>query len=264
MNGGITEISLLNLSFMYLLLILPLSVLIWYRTPLVGKTLIALVRMTLQLSFVGFYLQVVFEMNNTWLTALWLAIMLIVADSSIVKTCSLKLRRFLVPLFIALLTGTLVPLLFFIGVVLDSENLLEAKFAIPLTGMILGNCLRSNIIGVREFYQTLKKQEKEYHFELSRGATFSEAIRPYIRDALFAALSPTIATIGSIGLVSLPGMMTGVILGGASPVAAVKYQIAIMIAIFSGCALTVTIAILITAKKCFDPYGLLDKTIFKE
>ena len=62
----------------------------------------------------------------------------------------------------------------------------------------------------------------------------------------------------TIGLVSLPGMMTGVILAGADPATAIGYQIAIMIAIFSGTALTVVLAIHWTQPKCFNGYGVLD------
>ena len=66
----------------------------------------------------------------------------------------------------------------------------------------------------------------------------------------------------TIGLVSLPGMMTGVILGGANPMTAIKYQIAIMIAIFSGTAITVWLAISLSIKATFTHYGMLDKGIF--
>jgi putative ABC transport system permease protein len=71
------------------------------------------------------------------------------------------------------------------------------------------------------------------------------------------------ATMATIGLVALPGMMTGVILGGASPVVAIKYQIAIMIAIFSGTSITVALGIYLTTQKGFTPYGPLDRSIFR-
>ena len=78
-----------------------------------------------------------------------------------------------------------------------------------------------------------------------------------------AALAPTVASMATIGLVSLPGMMTGVILGGASPATAIKYQIAIMISIFSGTAITLAVGLWLTAKTSFTPSGVLDRTIFR-
>ncbi|MEX2605783.1 MAG: ABC transporter permease, partial [Kiritimatiellia bacterium] len=70
-------------------------------------------------------------------------------------------------------------------------------------------------------------------------------------------LAPTVAGMATIGLVSLPGMMTGVILAGADPATAIRYQIAIMIAIFSGTALTVYLAIVWTQPKRFNRFGTL-------
>ena len=260
---SIVDISFLSLALGYGLLIFPLSILLWYRIPIVGDTLWAIVRMTVQLLFVGLYLQVVFSLNNFWLNGAWLLIMIGVADTSITRGCGLRLSRFAGPLFLALLLGTAVPLFFFVGPILARPHLLDAQYAIPIGGMILGNCLRADIIGVSNFYRSVRKSEKAFLQALAQGARFSEATRPFLRDAIQAALAPTVATMATIGLVSLPGMMTGVILGGADPMTAIKYQIAIMIAIFSGTASTVALAIWLTMKSSFTGYGVLDYQIFK-
>ncbi len=260
---NIVDISFLSLAVGYGLLIFPLSILLWYRIPIVGDTLWAIVRMTVQLLFVGLYLQVVFSLNNFWLNGAWLLIMIGVADTSITRGCGLRLGRFAGPLFLALLLGTAVPLFFFVGPILARPHLLDAQYAIPIGGMILGNCLRADIIGVSNFYRSVRKSEKAFLQALAQGARFSEATRPFLRDAVQAALAPTVATMATIGLVSLPGMMTGVILGGADPMTAIKYQIAIMIAIFSGTAITVALAIWLTMKSSFTAYGVLDCQIFK-
>ncbi len=260
---NIVDISLLSLAVGYGLLIFPLSILLWYRIPIVGDTLWAIVRMTVQLLVVALYLQVVFSLNNFWLNGAWLLIMIGVADTSITRGCGLRLGRFAGPLFLALLLGTAVPLFFFVGPILARPHLLDAQYAIPIGGMILGNCLRTDIIGVSNFYRSVRKSEKAFLQVLAQGARFSEATRPFLRDAVQAALAPTVATMATIGLVSLPGMMTGVILGGADPMTAIKYQIAIMIAIFSGTAITVALAIWLTMKSSFTAYGVLDCRIFK-
>ena len=70
-------ISLVRMAAAYLLFLIPLTVLLWYRVPLVGKLVTAVVRMTVQLLFVGFYLQVVFEYDNLWLNAAWLLAMVL-------------------------------------------------------------------------------------------------------------------------------------------------------------------------------------------
>ncbi|MFW5870682.1 MAG: ABC transporter permease [Candidatus Sumerlaeota bacterium] len=258
------DVSALRLALGYLLLLIPFGILLWMRVPILGRTALAVVRMTVQLLFVGFYLEVVFDFNSFWLTSLWLAIMIGVADTSILKGCRLKARRFAGWIALALLAGTLVPMLYFVGLILQQSYLLEARYAIPIGGMILGNCLRADIIGISRFYQGIRDREREFLHALAQGARLREATRPFFREALDAALVPTVATMTTIGLVSLPGMMTGVILGGGDPMKAIKYQIAIMIAIFTGTAITVTIGILLTLYSSFDSYGILDKDIFAD
>ena len=260
---SVVDIGPWSLAAGYILLIIPFAVILWNRIPIFGEALTAVVRMTVQLILVGLYLQVVFKLNNAWLNAAWLMVMIFVADVSVLRGCRLKIRRLLGPIFGALLLGTVVPLLFFLGPILRLSNIFDAQYLVPLGGMILGNCLRADIVGIRHFYEGVRKSEKAFLLALAQGAELQEAIRPYVRDACQAALMPTIATMATVGLVALPGMMTGVILAGADPMAAVKYQIAIMVAIFSGTALTMILAILFTLKSSFTQYGVLDVRIFR-
>ena len=259
---GAIDIGYRGLSLSYLMLIFPFALIMWYRLSCLSDTIVSIIRMTIQLLFVGLYLQVLFEWNNIWLNLAWLSLMIAAADVSILRSSGLKLKRFIGPLFLSLIIGTWIPLLFFVGVILHRPNLMDAQYAIPIAGMILGNCLRADIVGIRTFYESIKKDTKQYHLRLAYGASLKEAIRPYLRDSFHISLAPTIASMSTIGLVALPGMMTGVILGGTDPAVAIKYQIAIMIAIFSGTAITVSSAILLTLRESFTPFGTLDQGIF--
>ena len=260
---NIVEIGLWELAAAYLLLVFPLAIMLWYRIPMLGQAVVGLIRMTVQLLLVGLYLQVIFKLNNVWLSAAWLLVMVGVADFSIARSTSLRLGRIVLPLFAALMAGTSVPLLLFVGLILRRSNLLDAQYAIPIGGMILGNCLRADIVGIRTFYESIRAGEKPFLQSLADGALLHEATRPHVRKAIQAALAPTVATMATIGLVSLPGMMTGAILGGASPAVAIKYQIAIMISIFSGTAITLALGLWLTIKTSFTAYGLLDRTVFR-
>ena len=252
----IIDISLLSLAGGYLLLIFPLAILLYQRVHILKETLIAVLRMTVQLLFVGLYLQVVFQLNNIYLNLLWVTVMVTVADISILRGCKLNIKRFLFPLFIALLAGTAIPVLVFVGPILRLPGWFDAQYVIPLAGMILGNCLRADIIGLNNFYQAIDKNKKVYHQSIANGAGLLEALNPFLGQALRAALTPTIASMATIGLVALPGMMTGVILAGANPFTAIKYQIAIMIAIFSGTAITIFLAVRLTIQRSFNAYGI--------
>lgn len=259
----LVEIGPGGLAAGYLLLIVPLAILLHLGVPMLRDTGIAVVRMTVQLLFVGVYLDVVFRLNHAGLNLLWLVVMIGVADGAILRGCRLSLPRFAGPLFLALLAGTALPLVVFVGPILRRPGLLDAQYAIPIGGMILGNCLRADIIGLRGFYEAIRREEKLHHLRLAQGARLAEAIRPYMQDAIQQALAPTVASMATIGLVALPGMMTGVILGGADPLTAIQYQIAIMIAIFTGTAMTVYLALAWTRHRSFDAYGLLDRCIFR-
>ncbi len=263
-NGtNMIDISNSRLLFSLILLIFPVSFILWYKTKMLSTMTIAIIRMIAQLLFVGAYLHFVFALNNIFVTLAWLIVMTTVADFSIINHCDMKLRYFWRPMLIALTIGIITPMLVFTLLVINSPNLFEARLVIPITGMLLGNCLQANIVGLNAFFEQIRRDENRYMITLAQGATFKEALHSYISDALKMSLKPTIASMATIGLVTIPGMMTGLILGGASPIEAVKYQIGIMIAIFSGTSLTVLIGLKLTIKSSFYSNGLLNKTRFK-
>ena len=158
----------------------------------------------------------------------------------------------------------LLMLIYFNTLIVSLDNMFDAKYLIAIGGMILGNLLSGNIVGLNNFINNIKKMEKKYLAVLALGADRREALLPYIREGIQASVNPIIASIATIGLVSLPGMMTGQILGGASPVVAVKYQMAIMIAIFVTRILSIFLALFMTIRIGFDKYDMLRKDLFKE
>ncbi|MFH1761237.1 MAG: ABC transporter permease [bacterium] len=257
------DIKWTSLAFAYLLLLIPLCIAFFYKIKIISSIWVSVIRMTIQLLLVGLYLQVIFKLNHWWLNLAWLLVMIVAADLSILSRCKLRIRFFFISVFIALFSGTSIPLFYFAAVVIRLPGLIDAAYFIPLAGMIMGNCLRADIIGINAFYSSVKDREKLFLHELSQGASLSEALLPHLRSAVESALSPTVASMATIGLVALPGMMTGIILGGTSPVTAIKYQIAIMIAIFAGTSLTVTLGILISRKWAFSDWGILKPSVFK-
>lgn len=145
---------------------------------------------------------------------------------------------------------------------MNISDIFNAKYLIPISGMLLGNSLKGNIIATNTFFDYFKNREKEYFFTLSLGASRQEALKPIVRESIKRGLRPTLASIATIGLVSLPGMMTGQILGGSVPMTAIKYQIAIMIAIFSTMAISIFLVILLLKKVSFNKFDVLKKYIF--
>lgn len=251
------NISWLDLGIGYLFFLVPIAILIYYKTGLVKSTLVAILRMTVQLILVGLYLEFIFKLNSPILNLAWVLIMIVAASFSIVKRAEVKLKMFMLPVVLSLMISILLVDSYFLVFVLKLDNVFEARYFIPITGMIIGNCLRNNIISLNAFYSGLKDKNTFFQYALANGASTREAIFPFVRNAIKDSVNPSIGTMAVIGLVALPGMMTGQILGGSSPALAIKYQIMIMVSIFLTSVLSVFLTLTISKRIILDKMGNL-------
>jgi len=249
-------VSNLDLAIVYTLLVIPLAIALRYGVPDIKETVWAVLRMTVQLALVGLYLQLLFRLDSIILTLGWIVIMLLVADLNILKKSALPRRTGVV---LPLLGSTLIAIAIPTAVLVVAARPVPwytARYIVPLAGMVLGNSLRGNIIALDTFRHTLESERELYAARLFSGATPAEAMRPVIATALSTSLAPTLATTATIGLVSLPGMMTGQILGGAVPLTAIRYQIAIMLAILASVSLAAVLNLLTARHLFFDRFDM--------
>lgn len=261
---GSKDLTLLSLVLTLLLLVIPLAFNYFLSLNIGRKTAIAVIRMCIQLFLIGLFLNYIFELNNVWLNLLWILVMMIASTASVISSVNLQLKTFSIPIFMAIAIPVLFMLFYFNTFIVRLDNIFDAKYLIAIGGMLLGNLLSGTIVGLNNFLNNIKKMEKKYLSVLALGADRKEALLPYVRESIQASVNPMIASIATIGLVSLPGMMTGQILGGASPVVAVKYQMAIMIAIFVTKILSVYLTLFMTIRIGFDRFDILKKDLFKE
>lgn len=253
-----------QMALLYGLCLLPALLLRLMGLRLDRDIGIGVLRMSIQLALVGIYLKTLFDLNNPWLNGLWILAMLIVADLTILRRAGLKARYFVLATFTAVAASVLFSTAYLVVLVIQPVHYYDARYIVPLAGMILGNCLQGNVIALERFYSELRRNENEYATFLLLGATRWEAVRPYFRNAIKAALNPTIAGMATMGLVSLPGMMTGQILGGSEPWLAVKYQIAIMICILTSSTLACIINLKLSLKIAFNAFDVLREEAFKK
>ena len=258
------DLSLLSLVLTFLLLALPVVLSLKFGFALIKPLFYAVGRMTVQLILIGIFLKYLFLWNNTWINLLWLMIMITVAVFSAVRSSAIKISKVFIPGFLSFSIATFVVIFYLNIVVIPLDNIFDARYLIVLGGMLLGNSLRGNIVGISTFYKNIRKDAKKYLYVLSLGASHYEALLPYFRESVQLALKPTLAAMATMGIVALPGMMTGVILGGASPEVAIKYQIMIMIAIVVSTITSVVLTILMTLRVCFNRYGVLRREVFVE
>lgn len=207
---------------------------------------VASVRMVVQLVLVGYVLTFLFAAVSPFWTALAAFIMVLFASREIV----VRQKRRLLGLWTyglgagctLLAAGTVT--MFALLTQLRPEPWYHPRYALPLLGMILGNTMTGVSLGLDVLVNGVMRERAAVESCLALGGTRYQALLPVIRDALRSGFMPTINGMAAIGLVSLPGMMTGQILAGVEPVDAVKYQLLIMFLIAGGTGLGTLAAVL--------------------
>jgi len=250
--------ALLIFSF---ILVFPVLIFRHLRLRLTRDLLISMARMAVQLTLVAVYLEYIFRLDMLLVNVAWVLVMIVVASGSILRQSHLSWRKCLWTILPAHLLTALLILTGFL-LVFDFATITSARYLVPLMGMVLGNILRSNVVALDRFFSELRANVEVHIQYLTLGASGAEAARPFLRNALRAAVGPQIGTVATMGIVSLPGMMTGQILGGSSPAVAIVYQIMIMIAIFTAATVSSFLAMHFAKKAAFDPCGRLNEDIF--
>lgn len=216
---------------------------------------VAIIRMTLQLILVGAYLEFVFTINNIWLNLVWVVVMLAVGASAIIGKAKLPKKALLFPVVSGLVIGLGPILLLLCAFVIQPEPFYSAQYVIPLAGMLLGNSISGNIVALQNLYTAFDERLSEYEAAIALAAPPHYAAQSFVRVAMQKAMAPILASMATTGIVTLPGMMTGQILGGASPMVAIKYQLVILIAIFVMMSISVTLTLQFSLRRTLSREG---------
>lgn len=217
------------------------------------EILISSVRMTIQLMIVGYILAYVFGNANPVFTLVILALMLIFAIYNIYQRAKIPLNKELKKkIALSMTVGVIATLIYFILVTLNVKPWYNPRYVIPIAGMIIGNTMTGVSLGVNTLLEGMHTKKQMVESALMLGAKPNEASRPIINQAFDSAMLPTINSMVGMGIVFLPGMMTGQIIGGASPIQAIRYQIAVMLGIVGGASLTVLLFVQIGFKAFFN------------
>jgi len=193
----------------------------------------ALIRMLLQLILIGYVLTYIFSSNSPYLVILILSFMLLAASIIALRPVARKDTSAYLRAFVSIVTGGVFMLLLIIFGVLDLHPWYEPRFLIPLAGMIFANAMNAVSIAAERF---ASEMDHAQNYEDARAHTYKAALIPII-NAFFA-----------VGLVSLPGMMTGQILSGVDPLIAVRYQMMVMLMILGSAGISVAVYLLLLKK----------------
>ena len=250
-TSGLIELSWIDLMLASALVLVAIALSRWQRLGLTRGFLIGTVRAVVQLVAVGYVLAFLFTTRRWYLVVLALLVMLVAAT----KTATDRQRSTRGSLFgitgAAMLVGTGITLAYVDAVVLRLHPWYDPQYAIPLFGMIVGNAMNGAALAAERLTSEMELRRGEVEAYLALGAAPSRAAAEPVRRALVAALIPAVNGLMVVGLVALPGMMTGQILAGSSPNLAVRYQIVVAFMLAGAVAITSTAMVLWYRRRFF-------------
>ncbi|MBE2894614.1 ABC transporter permease [Spirabiliibacterium falconis] len=224
------SMNIVNFSVVYLLLLIVLYVMKKNHIQQSKLLFVASLRMTVQLIIAGWVLTYIFGHENPLFTLAYVAAMIAFAIHRVLSKNPMLNPRFKLAVMLSLSLSGLSILAFFV-VVVANQSLFNPQYVIPLGGMMMGNAMTALNLGLKTFRESLRNESDKISTLLNFGVTPDKILLPYVNQAVETALLPTLNSMLGMGIIALPGMMTGQILSGTLPSTAVLYQIAIMIAI---------------------------------
>ena len=245
--SGSNDISLLQMGIGLLPVGIALFLSWKYKLCLSKPLIIGVVRGTVQLVAVGYILLWAFRQSDPWILAALILFMMGAASQAALKRLGglqneKSRRKYRFILFAAIFLGAGLTVSYLEFVVIRPTPLWEGRYLVPLAGMIVTNAMNSAALGVERFRsETL----------LALGATQQQAVLKTVQLSASAAMLPAINMLMVLGIVALPGMMSGQILAGESPLIAVRYQLLICFSIAATAAIVTWVSIQMTQKLYF-------------
>jgi len=223
-----------SLSLTLIFVLIPLLLSKTLKLGLEKDTLIATIRSIIQLLAVGYILKFVFDAQSYSYIFLMVTLMIIVATLNARKKGK-GIKGITWKIALTLMVVEFVTQ----GVLLGFHIVpATAQYIIPISGMMIGNSMVLSVLFLNRFTSEIASHQNEIELILSLGGTPKQAIRRQLMNAIKASMIPTIESQKTIGLVQLPGMMSGQIIGGADPIQAVQFQLLIIFALLTAATLS--------------------------
>ncbi|MBW9149017.1 iron export ABC transporter permease subunit FetB [Clostridium sp. CM028] len=248
---GAVQLSIFQFSLIYLLLIIVLIIMKKSKVNQTKLLIVASLRMTVQLVIVGYILQYVFSNPKPIFTIIFLVIMIVFSIDRVIKSKKDLNQNFKIAIGASLTFSGLFILVFFVTVVVG-KSIFNPQYTIPLAGMIIGNSMTGVNIAIKTFMDDISKEKNKINTLLNLGVEPRDILKPFANNALETALIPTMNSMLGMGIIFLPGMMTGQMLSGTLPTTAIMYQIAIMIAVCTSVCITVFLSLNLGYKSLYN------------
>jgi putative ABC transport system permease protein len=248
------DVSYLSLFLALSLVLVALIISSKEKLGLTKDIIASVLRTIVQLTVVGYLLYYIFDVDNVFLTLAMVLIIVYNASRQADKRNPNHKKRFhqsFLAIFLA--TGLTLTVLILSGAI----QFLPSQI-IPITGMIASNSMVAIGLCYREMNSLFRDQRQQVLEKLALGAPVKLASASIVRQSIRTAMQPTIDSAKTVGLVSLPGMMSGLIFAGVSPIFAIKYQIMVMFMLLSATSLGAVIAAYFAYRHYFNDRAQLD------
>ncbi|MDI2089807.1 ABC transporter permease [Commensalibacter oyaizuii] len=238
------SLSFVDLSIAALLLLVITSLSMVLSIGIGRMVLIAATRLVLQLLLVGFVLLKIFALHSIWFSLLIIALMMVAASREIIARLEPGFQWHWSLGISGSVTGivTISISLLALNTALRPDPWYEAKYLIPLTGMILGNVMSSASLSLKGLLDAIQRDRLVIESRLAMGHSRKMVFTPFVRHAVTMGIMPLINQMSAAGIITLPGTMSGQILAGINPLEAAKYQILLLLLI-SGAGILAAIGV---------------------
>jgi putative ABC transport system permease protein len=243
------DVSLAEVAGSLALVAIAIGVSLWRRTDLEQDIGIAVVRSFIQLTAIGFVIQVIFDEDNLLLVVALIAVM-VVFGALTARHRARKVPGALVPLLIALGLAGAATLGLVVGLGVFEP---EPRFLVPVGGMVIGNAMTGAAVALNRLGDDMHDSARRIEATLALGATSRQAAAPIVRRSLRSGTIALIDSTKTTGLIFFPGTMVGMLLAGADPVDAVRLQLILLWTLLGAVAIAALVATTLAYRNFFTP-----------
>ncbi len=243
------QVSLGQVAASLALIIVAIAVSRWRRAELEQDIAVATIRSLVQLTAIGYAIEVIFEADTIWLVLALLAVM-VVFGAITARARAKRVPNAFVPLLVALTSAGAATL----GVVVALDIFEPTpRYLVPVGGMVIGNAMTASAVALNRLGDEVGESRAMIEATLSLGASAQEAAAPIVRRALSSGMIPLIDSTKTTGLIFFPGTMVGMLLAGADPTDAVRLQLILLYSLLGSVAISALVATTLGYRSFFTP-----------
>lgn len=248
------NITLLQCIWGVLLLLIPCYVLYVFSLKLLTKVLRAMLKMVVGMVILGGIVYEVILLNHIAVTLLCGFLMIVMGTFFTIMRAKLKLRQLFLPVLVGTLAGVLVLGLYLSLLVVGQSNPLEARYFVPIVGLLVGNLIQVNSKALHIYYMGLLHHAQLYYYLLGNGFTHRYALNYLLKRTIEQAALPHISNMGLMLMGASPIILWSMVLSGVSVWVAIAYQVCLLIAMFATSILSIWITVMVSRKYLLDDY----------